>query len=399
MEKNTLVAIGEALIDFIPAQTGCSFAQVESFSPKCGGAPANVCGAYTCLGGKSRMITQLGNDPFGHKIADELEENGIDISCIPFTDEANTALAFVSLAEDGNRTFSFYRKPSADMLLTAEQVKPEWFADAYALHFCSVSLGDFPMKEAHRTAIACARGNGALISFDPNLRFPLWKDEKSLYDAVWDFIPLADVLKVSDEELYFLTHGAEAGKQAGESSESYGKNSVKMSYVPGELNISDELSGRESEKLAELSGESDEEKEFLSDKEKVAKAIEKLFVGNVKLVIFTCGSEGAYAYTRKLQAFAPSQKVKAVDTTGAGDGFIGSFLYALNQLGITPRTVEALDEPQLTKCLDFSNRSAGRAYSIMGQLRRIGRWSFDGSKLPEYSLSDAVFLACVQKSA
>ncbi len=370
MGKNTLVAIGEALIDFIPAQTGCSFAQVESFSPKCGGAPANVCGAYTCLGGKSRMITQLGNDPFGHKIAEELEENGIDISCIPFTDEANTALAFVSLAEDGNRTFSFYRKPSADMLLTAEQVKAEWFADAYALHFCSVSLGDFPMKEAHRTAIACARENGALISFDPNLRFPLWKDEKSLYDAVWEFIPLADVLKVSDEELYFLTHGADAGKQEETSDKLDETDTAKPTDLSGEL------SGTDAGESEDLSGEFDKEQAFLSSKEEVAKAIEKLFVGNVKLVIFTCGSEGAYAYTGKLQAFAPSQKVKAVDTTGAGDGFIGSFLYALNQLGITPETVETLDEAQLTKCLDFSNQFCGESIQHYGAIASYRKMEF-----------------------
>ncbi len=315
MKKNTLLAIGEALIDFVPAQTGCPFAQVEAFAPKCGGAPANVCGAYTCLGGTSRMITQLGNDPFGHKIADELESYGIDVSCIPFTDEANTALAFVSLAEDGNRTFSFYRKPSADMLFSEEQLQKEWFSDAYALHFCSVSLGDFPMKRAHRTAVAYAREQGALISFDPNLRFPLWKNEQDLYDAVWEFIPLADVLKISDEEFLFIT------------------------------------------------GESD-----------VSKAVQKLFVGNVKLVLYTCGSEGAYAFTRQTKAFAASQKVKALDTTGAGDGFIGSFLYALNQREVTCDRLESLDESQLCSCLDFSNRFCGesiRHYGAIASYRKI----------------------------
>lgn len=315
MEKNTLLAIGEALIDFIPAQTGCPFARVQAFAPKCGGAPANVCGAYTCLGGKSRMITQLGNDPFGHKIADELEEYGIDVSCIPFTDEANTALAFVSLAEDGNRTFSFYRKPSADMLFSEKQLRKEWFADAYALHFCSVSLGDFPMKQAHRTAVAYAREQGALISFDPNLRFPLWKNEQDLYHAVWEFIPLADVLKISDEELLFLT---------------------------GETEI--------------------------------CKAVQKLFTGNVKLVLYTCGSEGAYAFTKQTKAFAASQKVQALDTTGAGDGFIGSFLYAFNQLGATCDRLESLDEAQLCSCLDFSNRFCGESvqhYGAIASYRKI----------------------------
>lgn len=147
---NTLFAIGEALIDFIPAQTGCAFEEVTAFSPKSGGAPANVCGAFTILGGSSKFITQLGDDPFGRKIAGDLARAGIDTSLVSFTDKANTALAFVSLENDGNRTFSFYRKPSADMLFSADQVKEEWFEDAYALHFCSVSLGDFPMKDAHK---------------------------------------------------------------------------------------------------------------------------------------------------------------------------------------------------------------------------------------------------------
>ena len=174
MENKKLIAIGEALIDFIPDKTGCKFSEVTAFSPKVGGAPANVCGAFTKLGGSSALITQVGDDPFGHKIADELAFYGIDTSTVSFTDKASTALAFVSLENDGNRTFSFYRKPSADMLLAPEQLKGEWFENGYALHFCSVSLGDFPMKDAHLRAIELARKKEMLISFDPNLRFPLW---------------------------------------------------------------------------------------------------------------------------------------------------------------------------------------------------------------------------------
>lgn len=174
MENKKLIAIGEALIDFIPDKTGCKFSEVTAFSPKVGGAPANVCGAFTKLGGSSALITQLGDDPFGHKIADELAFYGIDTSTVSFTDKASTALAFVSLENDGNRTFSFYRKPSADMLLAPQQLKGEWFENGYALHFCSVSLGDFPMKDAHLRAIELARKKEMLISFDPNLRFPLW---------------------------------------------------------------------------------------------------------------------------------------------------------------------------------------------------------------------------------
>ena len=297
MANDTLVAIGEALIDFIPDKTGCPFNEVTAFSPAVGGAPANVCAAFTRLGGKSRMITQLGNDPFGDKITKRLLDAGIDTSCIRYTDEANTALAFVSLEENGNRTFSFYRKPSADMLLSADSVKEDWFSDAYALHFCSVSIGDFPMRGAHEKAIESARNAGAIISFDPNLRFPLWNSKADLKAAVDKFIPTADILKISDEELEFIT------------------------------------------------GETD-----------IKSALPKLFVGNVKLVIYTCGSDGACAFTKNAEAFSPSEKVKAVDTTGAGDGFIGSFLWKLYEKNITTDSISDMSETDLQECLDFSNK-------------------------------------------
>lgn len=300
--KNKLIAIGEALIDFIPGQVGCSFDEITDFSPKCGGAPANVCAAYTVLGGSSAVITQLGDDPFGHKLEREFRRFGIDTSHICFTSEANTALAFVSLEKDGGRTFSFYRKPSADMLMKPSQITKDLFANAFALHFCSVSLGDFPMKSAHRAAIEYASLEGALISFDPNIRLPLFDDREYLRETVREFIPMAHILKISDEELQFIT------------------------------------------------GETD-----------IKNALPQLFTGNVRLVIYTCGSKGAYAFTESRSAFSASKPVKAVDTTGAGDGFIGSFLYALNKLGITAENIGDADETTLCRCLDFSNRFCGES--------------------------------------
>lgn len=297
MENKKLIAIGEALIDFIPDKTGCPFSDVTAFSPKIGGAPANVCGAFSKLGGSSSLITQLGDDPFGHKIADGLAFYGIDTSAVSFTDKASTALAFVSLEKDGNRTFSFYRKPSADMLLSPQQLKDEWFDNGYVLHFCSVSLGDFPMKDAHLRAIEMARKNDMLISFDPNLRFPLWNDRRKLFDRVNGFIPLCDILKISDEELEFIT------------------------------------------------GESD-----------IEKAVPKLLDKGVRLIIYTCGKNGAYAFTQNAKAYSPAVSVKAVDTTGAGDGFIGSFLWKLQSLGINEKNLSLTDENVLKQCLDFSNR-------------------------------------------
>ncbi len=309
MESKKLIAIGEALIDFIPDKTGCAFGEVTSFSPKVGGAPANVCGAFSKLGGRSMLITQLGNDPFGMKISDELSECGIDTSAIRFTDEANTALAFVSLAKDGNRTFSFYRKPSADMLLSPEQLEEKWFEGAYSLHFCSVSLGDFPMKNAHIKAIEIARKKGMLISFDPNLRFQLWNDKEKLRQRVNEFIPMCDILKISDEELEFIT----------------GENDIET-------------------------------------------AVPKLLDKGVKLIVFTCGKDGAYAYTQNAKVFSPAEKVKAVDTTGAGDGFIGSFLWKMQSLGIDCRNICSADESALKDCLEFSNRFCALSVQSKGAI-------------------------------
>ena len=309
MANKKLIAIGEALIDFIPDKSGCEFGDVTGFLPKLGGAPANVCGAFARLGGSARLITQLGRDPFGDKIMRELAWYDIDTSCISRTDKANTALAFVSLAENGNRTFSFYRNPSADMLLEPGQIQNEWFADVFALHFCSVSLGDFPMKQAHYTAIEAARKENGMISFDPNLRFQLWNDTDALKKTVLEFIPLSDILKISDEELEFIT------------------------------------------------GESD-----------FKKGIPKLFVGNVKMIVYTRGGSGAYAFTKNNMSESAAYTVNIKDTTGAGDGFIGAFLWKLQELGITPQTLSEISERDQCECLDLANAFCAESVQKYGAI-------------------------------
>ena len=304
-----LVAIGEALIDFIPDSAGGAIKDVNAFLPAVGGAPANVCGAFTKLGGRSEMITQLGMDGFGDKILETFENAGIGSSFVKRTNKANTSLAFVALKEDGNREFSFYRNPGADMLFEADGVKEDWFADAYALHFCSVSLGDFPMKEAHRRAVWYAQANEAIISFDPNLRPALWKDADKMIEIVKEFIPLADIVKISDEELESIT---------------------------GESNID--------------------------------AALENLFVGRVKLIIYTEGANGARAFTRKSSVLVPGVKVKAVDTTGAGDGFIGAFLWCLHKDGVSVDSLEEISKEKLEEYLKFANAFCGISVQKKGAI-------------------------------
>lgn len=301
-----IFAIGEALIDFIPSQKGCSLKEVVSFERVAGGAPANVCGAIAKLGGNASFITQLGEDAFGEFIIDELKKVNVDTNYVLQTNKAGTGLAFVSLKEDGNRDFSFYRNPSADLLLSPEQIESVWFKNCYGLHFCSVDLVESPMKKAHEKAIGCVLNEGGVISFDPNVRLPLWSSAEACKAAILEFLPFAHVVKISDEELEFIT------------------------------------------------GETDLEK-----------AKEKVFVGNVEILIYTKGGDGAEIITRTKQVSIPGNVVKVMDTTGAGDSFIGAFLYRLGQDDVQVEAMKQLSEETLREYLSFANDYAG--YSTLGK--------------------------------
>ena len=294
-----VIAIGEALIDFIPHEKGRALNDVENFLRVPGGAPLNVAAAVAKLGGKSQMLTKLGQDGFGDAILNEVKPLGVDVSRISRTNEANTALAFVSLREDGERDFSFYRNPSADMLLSAEEICVEDFNEKDILHFCSVSLIDAPIKEAHRRAIEIAKEKGCLISFDPNVRFPLWKQPEDCRKAILEFLPLSNIVKISDEELEFIT------------------------------GIKDEK-----------------------------EALDFLLTGDVKVIIYTKGTNGAEFITKERVIFSPSFKVSAQDTTGAGDSFIGSLLYQVAEGEYSLEQLVDLSEEKVQEILTFSNATA-----------------------------------------
>lgn len=294
-----VIAIGEALIDFIPHEKGRALNDVENFLRVPGGAPLNVVAAVAKLGGKSQMLTKLGQDGFGDAILNEVKPLGVDVSRISRTNEANTALAFVSLREDGERDFSFYRNPSADMLLSAEEICVEDFNEKDILHFCSVSLIDAPIKEAHRRAIEIAKEKGCLISFDPNVRLPLWKNPEDCRKAILEFLPLSNIVKISDEELEFIT------------------------------GIKDEK-----------------------------EALDFLLTGDVKVIIYTKGTNGAEFITKERVIFSPSFKVSAQDTTGAGDSFIGSLLYQVAEGEYSLEQLVDLSEEKVQEILTFSNATA-----------------------------------------
>lgn len=291
-----LLAIGEALIDMIPSNTG-RIMDVNNFTPKVGGAPLNVCGAYTKLGGSSNIITMLGKDPFGDKIVNELIGFGINTDYVKRTNAANTSLALVALDENANREFSFYRNMGADMLMSEDDVDKNWFMDAYALHFCSVSLGDFPMRRAHNKAIKYAKENGLIVSFDPNVRLPLFDDHEYLKNVIHEYIQYADILKISDEEVEFI----------------FGNKDIEEN-------------------------------------------LDYLFDQGVKLLVYTSGKDGAVVYTKNVVAHSKGIKVNAVDTTGAGDGFIGCLLYQMAKENVDLEQINILTEEQLKTYLDLSNK-------------------------------------------
>lgn len=233
----------------------------------------------------------------------------MDTSKIYRTKEANTALAFVSLKKDGNRDFSFYRKPSADMLLCENEIEEEWFNSCGVFHFCSVDLIEAPVKYAHKKALEFAMEKGCIISFDPNVRLPLWNNSEECKKTILEFLPKAHVVKISDEELEFVTGYDDINK---------------------------------------------------------AKAF--LFKGNCKMFIYTKGSDGAELYTKNEKVTVEGIKTNVIDTTGAGDSFIGAFLYNLLKDRLDLKELEELSEYKLKDYLNFANIYANNSTTKKGAI-------------------------------
>lgn len=301
-----LIAIGELLIDFT-GQTSGSIDSVSMFQKNPGGAPANVACQVAKLGGEAMMITKLGCDGFGEYLVKVLQENHVDTHAVQFSAEANTGLAFVALTEQGERSFVFYRNPASDMLLDAKELDLNDFQAGDILHFCSVDLVPCPARFAHDKAIAYALARKLIISFDPNLRFALWPDPNLLKKTVWQYLPFAHIVKVGEEEVQFLCGGTSAAD------------------------------------------------------------VRKLFVGNVEIVIVTKGSEGAQLFTSKDFIRVRGLSVKVVDTTGAGDAFIGAFLATLLQKHTTIRDL-VKPAAMFREALVFANRVAAKVVTKYGAI-------------------------------
>ncbi|MCD8014231.1 MAG: carbohydrate kinase [Lachnospiraceae bacterium] len=261
-----IICMGEMLIDFTPGK------EERSYVCNPGGAPANACIAIARNGLKTGFLGRLGNDDFGKLLKRTLEENQVEALLPELTDQAVTTLAFVTLYEGGERSFTFVRKPGADILLDASDIDEEVIRSAKILHAGSFGMSENPSRDAHFAAMEMAKKNGKLISYDVNYRKMIWsfEDAKAVVDRV---LPYVDLLKVSDEELDF---------------------------VGGEENI-----------LALM-------KEH-----------------NISVVIETLGSKGARYFYAGTEGTVAGNKVKAVDATGAGDAFWGGFLSKLLMSGVT----------------------------------------------------------------
>ncbi|OMO85965.1 Ribokinase [Corchorus capsularis] len=282
------------LVDFVPTVGGVSLAEGPDLRISPGGAPANVAVGISRLGGSSAFIGKVGDDQFGHILADILRKNKVNNSGMRFDRNARTALSFVTLGADGEREFLFFRHPSADMRLRESELDTNLIKNAGIFHYGSISLIEEPCRSAHLAAMKIARKSGSILSYDPNLRLPLWPSAEAARQGIMSIWDQADIIKISDEELAFLI----------EDDGPYDDNVV----------------------------------------------MKKFFHPNLKLLVITEGSKGCSYYTKTFKGRVPGVKVKAVDTTGAGDAFVSGML---TSLASDINLIE--DEKRLREALLFAN--------------------------------------------
>jgi fructokinase len=263
------VALGELLIDFVPEENGVSLAEARTFVKAPGGAPANVAVGLARLGVTTGFMGKVGDDPFGHYLADVLHDNGVDVAQLRYDPSARTALAFVSLTRTGERDFLFYRHPSADMRLTADEVDASYLRGAKLLHIGSLGLIQEPSRGATLRALDLASEHGLTVSYDANLRLPLWPSPEAAREGIRSVWRRANIIKISDDELEFLTGSRDLA------------------------------------------------------------AARTLRHDGLSLLVVTRGAAGAWYLTRQGEGEVEGFRVETIDTTGAGDAFTAAMLAAL----------------------------------------------------------------------
>jgi fructokinase len=199
-----IVCLGEVLVDMFPAEVGRRLVEVSAFHPKPGGAPANVAVAAARLGARSAFVGKVGDEAFGHHLADVLRQEGVEVGGMRYDQEARTGMAFIAMPDENTAEFVFYRNPGADMRLRPDELDHRLLQETCAFHFGSLSLGQEPSRGATLEAAKIAREAGALISFDVNYRPTLWESPEEAYDQAMATIPYVDLLKVNEVELALL---------------------------------------------------------------------------------------------------------------------------------------------------------------------------------------------------
>lgn len=305
MKKYDVVALGELLIDF--TESGLSPQGNPMLEANPGGAPCNVLAMLSKLGKKTAFIGKVGNDNFGKLLAETIQNIGIDTTNLIFDDKVKTTLAFVHTFEGGEREFSFYRDPGADMMLRKDEVREDIIKSAKIFHFGTLSSTHEGVREATRYAVQIAKENGLLISFDPNLREPLWDSLEDARREIAYGFSQCDILKISDNELEFMT----------------GTN----------------------------------------DYDKGVEILRKQY--DIPLIFVTLGSDGSRAYYKDIRAKKPAfTNVTSIEKTGAGDTFEGCALNYILEHGIDGLTEENLDE-----LLTFANAGAAFITTRKGALK------------------------------
>lgn len=307
MEKvYDVTALGEMLIDF--TMNGQSDQGNQMFEACPGGAPCNVLAMLNKLGRKTAFIGKVGNDQFGKLLRDTIRELGIETRGLILDSDIHTTLAFVHTFPDGDREFSFYRKPGADMMLTEEDVDYELIRQSKVFHFGTLSMTDEPARSATKRALEVAREAGCIITFDPNLRPPLWDSMETAKEMMEYGFQYCDMLKISDNEIQFVTG--------------------KKDY--------------------------DEGIRILQEKYQIP------------LIFLTMGKEGSRAYYRDIRAEKKGFIVKAIETTGAGDTFCGCSIHGLLTNGLDHLTEEKLED-----ILTYANAGAALITMKKGAIRSM----------------------------
>ena len=306
MKNFDVVAIGELLIDF--TENGKSAQGNPMMEANPGGAPCNVLAMLTKLGKKTGFIGKIGNDMFGDQLEKAVREVGIDTAGLKRDPEVNTTLAFVHTKEDGDREFSFYRNPGADMMISEDDLEESLIQGCRIFHYGTLSMTHETCRRATYRAIAEAKAAGAVLSFDPNLREPLWKSLDEAREQILYGMGQCDVLKISDNEIQWLTG--------------------QMDFDAG------------------------------------AAWIRRQFPG-ISLILVSIGKEGSRAYKGDLRVEVPAfVQENTIETTGAGDTFCACILNYILEHGL-----ENLTEEQLKEMLTFANGAASIVTTRKGALR------------------------------